>query len=177
MNRLVVERLVNEGHIDSREGVGGNYVGRPLMVRRNDYRQELFNGDVGLIVSDPDNQGFSVVFDSPAGLGDSKGPEPTRLVPVVMVPDAIDCFAMTVHKSQGSEFHQVVVMLPRADSAILTRELFYTAITRVCDQIDPADGVRRPGKLCVVGTEEVVRQAVCRRIRRNSGLRDALTGP
>jgi exodeoxyribonuclease V alpha subunit len=168
LNRLVAHRLASDGLIQTSEG---NFIGRPLMVRRNDYRQNLFNGDVGLVVRDPDVGDLSVLFDS------QSGQESTRRVPVVMIPGAVDCFAMTIHKSQGSEFHQVMVVLPRKETGILTRELLYTAVTRVCDEYDHVTGVRHPGKLCVAGSEEMVRSAVDRGIRRNSGLRQAIEGP
>jgi exodeoxyribonuclease V alpha subunit len=74
-------------------------------------------------------------------------------------------FAITVHKSQGSEFDEVLLILPERDSPVLTRELLYTALTRARNRI------------VVCGRAEVIATAVGRRIRRASGLRDALWGP
>ena len=81
---------------------------------------------------------------------------------------------MTIHKSQGSEFHRVMVVLPTRPSPILTRELLYTAITRVADLADRDTGKCRPGQLRLVGREDVIRTAVRNRIRRTGGLREAL---
>jgi exodeoxyribonuclease V alpha subunit len=76
-----------------------------------------------------------------------------------------DAWAETIHKSQGSEFHQVMVLLPEACSAIVSRELLYTAVTRVCDEGD------QPGRLVLVGSEAVVRHAICTHVQRHSNLR------
>ena len=73
-----------------------------------------------------------------------------------------EVYAMTIHKSQGSEFDEVLLVLPEKDNPLLTRELLYTGITRA----------RR--KLSILASESVIRSAVSRRIERASGLRDAL---
>ena len=92
------------------------YPGRPLLVTENDYGLGLYNGDTGVVVAAGDGR-LSAAFErgrfSPARLG------------------AVDTvYAMTVHKSQGSQFDTAAVLLPDADSPILTRELLYTAVTR-----------------------------------------------
>jgi exodeoxyribonuclease V alpha subunit len=98
----------------------GWYSGRPVMVTRNDYNLSLMNGDVGLCL--PHANGLRVAF--PDGQGGIHWVLPSRLDGVESV------FAMTVHKSQGSEFDHVCVVLPSTSVAVLTRELFYTGITR-----------------------------------------------
>lgn len=98
----------------------GWYAGRPVMVTRNDYALGLMNGDVGLCL--PHARGLRVAFAD--GQGGVRWVLPSRL-------DAVDSvFAMTVHKSQGSEFDHVVLVLPDTAVAVLTRELLYTGITR-----------------------------------------------
>jgi len=98
----------------------GWYAGRPVMVSRNDYALGLMNGDVGLCL--PHAKGLRVAF--PDGQGGVRWVNPTRL-------DAVESvFAMTVHKSQGSEFAHVCLVLPDKAVAVLTRELLYTGITR-----------------------------------------------
>jgi exodeoxyribonuclease V alpha subunit len=97
------------------------YVGRPVMVTRNDYALELMNGDIGLCL--PDAKGvLRVAF--PAVDGGVRWIMPSRLDSVETV------FAMTVHKSQGSEFAHVLLVIPAVESPVLTRELVYTGLTR-----------------------------------------------
>ncbi|PIY30162.1 MAG: exodeoxyribonuclease V subunit alpha, partial [Comamonadaceae bacterium CG_4_10_14_3_um_filter_60_42] len=98
----------------------GWYAGRPVMVTRNDYALKLMNGDVGLCL--PHANGLRVAF--PDGQGGLRWVLPARL-------DAVETvFAMTVHKSQGSEFAHVALVLPDRPVAVLTRELLYTGMTR-----------------------------------------------
>ncbi|MDP8977768.1 MAG: exodeoxyribonuclease V subunit alpha [Actinomycetota bacterium] len=129
------------------------YVGRPVLVTRNDYQLGVFNGDVGVVVARPDGE-VEVAF--PAAAGRVTRVSPTRLEAIETV------HAMTVHKSQGSQFREVVVVLPGPDSPILTRELLYTAVTRASEA------------LTLVGGADAVRAAVARPIQRASGLREAL---
>ncbi|MEM7199961.1 MAG: exodeoxyribonuclease V subunit alpha [Planctomycetota bacterium] len=124
--------------------------GRPLLVTRNDHALELFNGDVGVIAPDPVSGERKAWFPTAA--------EPRALAPARLPPHETT-FAMTVHKAQGSEFDAVALVLPERPSPILTRELVYTALTRA----------RR--SVTVYGTENVLRDAIRRRIDRASGLR------
>lgn len=130
------------------------YTGRPVLVTENDYGMGLFNGDSGVVVLG-DGGRPAVAF--------ARGPQivevsPYRLGTVETV------HAMTIHKSQGSQFATVAVIVPDAASQLLTRELLYTAITRA-----------RTG-LLLVGTEAAIRDAVRRPIARASGLRARLWG-
>ena len=103
----------------------GWYAGRPVMVTRNDYALKLMNGDVGLCL--PHSTGLRVAF--PDGQGGIRWVQPSRL-------DAVESvFAMTVHKSQGSEFDHVCLVLPDQAVAVLTRELLYTGITRAKNRL------------------------------------------
>ena len=97
------------------------YAGRPVMVTRNDYALELMNGDIGLCLPGPDGV-LRVAF--PAVDGGVRWVMPSRLDSVETV------FAMTVHKSQGSEFAHVLLVIPAQESPVLTRELVYTGLTR-----------------------------------------------
>jgi exodeoxyribonuclease V alpha subunit len=140
-----VERWLADGPVSSE---GGWYVGRPVIVTQNDYSLGLFNGDTGVVIARPDG-GLTVAF--------RRGAEIVMVSPSRLA--AVDtAFAMTAHRAQGSEFDEVVVLLPPASSRILTRELLYTAVTRA----------RR--SVVLVGTEESVRAAVSRPIARASGL-------
>lgn len=152
INRLVEEILAGKGMVDP-----GNrwYRGRPVMVTANDYGLKLFNGDVGLVLPDPEQGGRMRVFFA-APDGGVRSLSPLRL------PAHETVYAMTVHKSQGSEFDRVLLVLPETDSPVLSRELVYTGITRA---------KRSAG---IWGNGELFRAALSRRIRRTSGLRDAL---
>lgn len=150
LNRLVEEELARVGLLNARDAW---YDGRPVIVTENDHQLELYNGDVGLVHRDED--GITRVAFGTAG-GGLRWLSPARLPPHETV------FAMTVHKSQGSEFERVALILPAAVSPVLTRELVYTAITRARERI------------VVYGTAEVLQEAVRRRIDRASGLREAL---
>jgi exodeoxyribonuclease V alpha subunit len=131
-----------------------DYVGRPLLVTENDYELGLYNGDTGVIVEGVGERA-AAAFERG---GEVMQFSPLRLGAVETV------YAMTIHKSQGSQFDTAAVLLPGASSRILTRELLYTAVTRA-----------RRG-LILVGTEEAVRQAVARPVARASGLRERLWG-
>ncbi|PUE59934.1 exodeoxyribonuclease V subunit alpha [Limnohabitans curvus] len=110
-------------HVELALGLGQSawYAGRPVMVTRNDYALELMNGDIGLCLPGPDGV-LRVAF--PAVDGGVRWVMPSRLDSVETV------FAMTVHKSQGSEFTHVLLVIPALESPVLTRELVYTGLTR-----------------------------------------------
>ncbi len=141
-----VERWLAEG---SGLPVPGEwYVGRPLLVTSNDYALDVYNGETGVAVRQADGRLRAVVD----GSGRRRDLAPGRL-------DAVETMhAMTIHKSQGSQAREVTVLLPEPGSPLLTRELFYTAITRAQQ------------KVRVVGSPDAVREAVTRRAGRASGL-------
>jgi len=105
------------------------YLGRPVMVTANDYSLELFNGDIGICLPDPADGRMKVWFER--GDGGYRSCLPYR------IPSCETVYGMTIHKSQGSEFREVVVMLPEEESRLLNRQLVYTAVTRAkeCVQI------------------------------------------
>jgi exodeoxyribonuclease V alpha subunit len=131
------------------------YVGRPLIVTENDYSLQLYNGDTGVVVETGEGRRLVAAFQRGGAIAEVS---PTRLAAVDTV------YAMTVHKSQGSQFHTVAFLLPPVTSRVLTRELLYTAVTRAQE------------RLILVGTEESIRAAIERPITRASGLRRALWG-
>jgi exodeoxyribonuclease V alpha subunit len=137
---------LNAGHLH-------HYPGRPIMVTANDYQMDLFNGDIGVIEFSADGTGLAAYFEGSEGL---RAIHPSRL------PAHETVFAMTVHKSQGSEFERIVLVLPEEPSPILTRELLYTALTRA-----------RTGVI-IRGTRNVLAAGIDARVQRASGLRDAL---
>ena len=127
------------------------FAGRPVLVSTNDHVLRLFNGDVGIAL--PDAHGELLVH-----FPDAAAPGGFRAIAPVRLPRHETAFAMTVHKSQGSEFDGVLVMLPEQRSRVLTRELLYTAITRA----------RR--RVTLVAEAPVLEQAIATATVRHSGL-------
>ena len=127
------------------------YPGRPLLVTKNDYGLRLYNGDAGVVVA----TGPASVAAAFERRGEPSPFAPSRLTAIETV------YAMTVHKSQGSQFGTAAVLLPPPTSQILTRELLYTAVTRAARAPDPR------------GTEETIRAAIARPVARASGLAPA----
>jgi len=128
---------------------------RPIMVTRNDYNLGLFNGDIGIIMPDPVNKkSVQAFFRDDSGM--------VRTIAPSLLPGHETAFAMTVHKSQGSEFNRLVLILPDRDSPVLTRELLYTAITRAREKVE------------IWGRKEIFATAVKRKIKRTSGLAQKL---
>ena len=130
----------------------GYYVGRPVIITRNDYITGVFNGDTGIVIR---NDARTVVA-MPGG------PDGIRLVLPSQLAAVETWWAMTIHKSQGSEFAHAVVSLPDARSRVLTRELLYTGITRGKE------------KVTVVASEAALRRAIDSPVARASGLRARL---
>jgi len=133
------------------------YHGRPVLITANDYNLQLFNGDLGIALRDAAADGKLRVFFRAAD-GRPRGLPPARL------PEHETAFATTVHKSQGSEADEIVLILPGQASPVMTRELVYTAVTRARTRVE------------LWGTRAVFEAALGRRLARSSGLRDALWG-
>ena len=150
INRFARMVFAKKGHTGSLNETW--YHGRPVMVTENNYILELFNGDCGVILEhDGEKRGYF-----PANDGSY------RSVPVSMLPSVETVYAMTVHKSQGSEYDSVMIILPENEMTVLTKELIYTAVTRA------------KTKLTVIAQERIIESAVKRTAARNSGLADAL---
>jgi exodeoxyribonuclease V alpha subunit len=126
------------------------YAGKPILVTRNDALLDVYNGDMGVVFRGDSHGEHQVLFEG-AGPGTLREFHPARLPPHETV------YAMTVHKSQGSEFQEVVLVLPEIPSPILTRELLYTAITRART------------KVTVIGSLDVFSQTIDECIERSSG--------
>lgn len=150
-------RRLNEG-MEHALGVARRqrwYAGRPVMIAANDYGLGLFNGDIGIAAVDTSNGELKVWFAGEQGL---RAFAPTRL------PAHETAWAMTVHKSQGSEFDRVLVALrdQAAEAKLLTRELLYTAVTRAKQQVE------------LWGNAAVIEAACQRKVTRLSGLAERL---
>ena len=144
---LQAERLIRKS--------GEWYVGRPVMVTRNDYGTRVYNGDIGVTLADPSRPGSLRVYFLEG--------EQVRSVLATRLRHVETAYAMTVHKSQGSEFSHTVLVLPKAGGAMLARELIYTGITRSRERFT-----------LVTPTAAVLAEAIVRKTRRASGLRGML---
>ena len=128
------------------------FVGRPVLITKNDHGNNLYNGDVGVVCSDKNGE-VRVVFD---------GLVAPREFPTVRLPEVETVHALTIHKSQGSEYQHAIVVLPTGRSRLLTRELLYTGVSRAREQ------------LTIVASESALRTAVNTVVIRASGLADRL---
>jgi exodeoxyribonuclease V alpha subunit len=149
LNQAVEGWLSRAGLIDASTSF---YENRPIIITQNDYALGLFNGDVGVVVKD-DAQRLRVCFEGSQGL---RFLAPGRLPPHETV------FATTIHKSQGSEFDAVSIVLPEAPSLLVGRQLLYTAVTRARQRVD------------LFARADVIKSAIGRSVQRASGLHDAL---
>ena len=155
LNRLLETILREDGSIEEDSHW---YLGRPLMILRNDYDLQLYNGDIGIVWQDP-GQNQRLVYFEREKKGSSHG---YLAVAPARLPQHETVFAMTVHKSQGSEFENILLILPDSENEILTGELLYTGITRARVSV-------------TLWTEEsVFKKAVRKRLNRSSGLQEKL---
>lgn len=147
INQLIRHYLYQQGMIADLEGW---YHGLPIMVTKNDAQMKLFNGDIGIILRD-ESQSLKAYFKTSQG--------EIRAVSPATLPEHESVYAMTVHKSQGSEFKKVQLILSEHLSPIMTRELIYTGITRARERVE------------IWGKTEVFHQAIAQEVKRSSGLR------
>ncbi|QYF92821.1 exodeoxyribonuclease V subunit alpha [Massilia sp. PAMC28688] len=152
LNEVIEQRLGSMGLLRRRSEW---YVGRPVMITRNDYGTRVFNGDIGLTLPDPARPGVLRVYFLE---GDD-----VRSVLATRLRHVETAYAMTVHKSQGSEFRHTVLVLPRERGAMIARELIYTGITRASERFTLVS----PGSA-------ILAEAIARRTRRASGLQDMI---
>jgi len=124
------------------------YSGRPILITQNDYALGLYNGDIGLCLFDDEKA--KVFFEQPDGS--------IKSVLASRIPEHETAYAMTIHKSQGSEFSHALMVLPPEFSPILTRELVYTGITRA------------KNRLSLYSDERIFERALKVRTTRASGL-------
>ena len=159
VNRAAEQMLVRQRLIRPEAALASPwYAHRPVLITRNDYALGLFNGDIGMTLPDDASGGRELFVFFPGALGGTRRFLPYRL------PEHETVYAMTVHKSQGSEFDEVLLVLPDRDSPVLTRELVYTALTRARKTVT------------IWAKRSILAAAITRRIERTSGLRDALWG-
>jgi len=140
-NRIVEQRL-------GMNAASQWYLGRPVLVSSNDRTTGLFNGDVGVVCANSDGSRVAAF----------SGTDEKFRFPVTRLPDVETVHALTIHKSQGSEYEHAIVVLPTHESRILTRELLYTGVTRAVS------------KLTVIATTEAITHAVNNPVRRATGL-------
>jgi len=151
LNHEIEQRLRQQGHIPAH---GEWYPGRPVMITHNDYNLHLYNGDLGIAL--PVEGVLMLVL--------ANGCETFTQISPARLPTHETAYAMTVHKSQGSEFDQVVLLLPNEDSPLLSRELLYTGVTRARHQVT------------LSAAEPILHTACQRKMQRASGLKQQLWG-
>ncbi len=150
LNKRIEGYLYASGHL---KGGGEFYHNRPILITQNQHDLNLFNGDIG-IVRNIDGQTKVYFLDGKDGI---KAFSPAYL------PDVETVFAMTIHKSQGSEFNRVLVVLPKKEEMeLLTRELLYTAVTRAKE------------KVIIQGSKEIILEAIGKQVKRASGIQQRL---
>ena len=150
LNLLLEELLAEKRWISEKRPW---YAGRPVMVTRNDDNISLYNGDIGIAFPDPQDGQLRVFFQNEGGF---------RSIALGRIPEHETAFALTVHKSQGSEFDKVLLILPPAPKEGFTRELLYTGITR-------------SRKWVTIWTqEEIFKSALQKRTQRTSALQERL---
>ncbi|MFO1349267.1 MAG: exodeoxyribonuclease V subunit alpha [Gammaproteobacteria bacterium] len=152
LNEAIEQRLQARRWISARAPW---YAGRPVMITRNDYVLRLYNGDIGIALHDPTHNGELRVFFQTAEGG-------ARSLPPSRLPEHETVYAMTVHKSQGSEFERVALALPATGGRGVTRELLYTGVTRARVAVE------------IWGEAALLANAALRSAQRSSGLRDTL---
>ena len=153
INRLAEEILADAGLIAAGKKPSGNYAGKPLMVTANNYALKLFNGDTGVVW--PADEFSSLVYFPRETAG-------IRAVARERLPEHETVFALTIHKSQGSEFDQLLMVLPDQMNPVLTRQLFYTGLTRARKSVH------------ILAPESILRATIATQLQRRSGLTDAL---
>lgn len=153
INRLAEEILAEAGLVTPDRIKSGSYAGKPLMVTANNYALKLFNGDTGVVW--PNGGGASLIYfpDETGGI---------RAVARERLPEHESVFALTIHKSQGSEFDHVLMVLPDKTSPVLTRQLFYTGLTRARKSVR------------ILAPEMILRATIATPMQRMSGLTEAL---
>ncbi len=155
VSRQIEQRLRVELDID-RDATW--FAGRSIMISQNDYPQRLFNGDLGICWPDADGD-LRVWFDSI----DASGARSVRALSPNALPEHQSASAITIHKSQGSEYgHVGIVLPPLADNRVLSRQLLYTALSRARRSVE------------IWGSIEIIDAALARRVRRESGLLAAI---
>jgi exodeoxyribonuclease V alpha subunit len=154
INRQVIAALIRAGFPCRLDGW---FPGRPVLITRNDYTLNLYNGDVGLCLAEENTGELKAWF-----IGDDLRP---RGYALGILPPCETAFAMTIHKSQGSEWPEVVVVFPEEDTPLLTRELVYTAVTRARSAV------------CLVSAQPLLSLAISRRTSRCSGLLQLFSKP
>ncbi len=145
---VAIERILEEAGLLSPHSIW--YSGRPIMITRNDYQLGLFNGDMGVCFKQ-ENGDMAVAFPPSSG-------NEIRWFSPFQLPPCETAFALTIHKSQGSEYERVALVLPERDSRVMTRELIYTGLTRARSQV------------AIFASSASLAAALARRVDRASGL-------
>lgn len=151
LNRMIESTLFSKAYVSGSQGL---YAGKPIMITKNDYKLGLFNGDVGIIWQN-ENGGLSAYF--------LRENNTLKSVSIHSILYFETTYAMTIHKTQGSEFTQVAVILPDYNQTFLSQQLLYTAVTRARNKVD------------ILASKEVLLGALQHKTQRISGIEKRLT--
>ena len=156
LNKIIEKILSEAGLIYPKTEL---YEKLPIMITKNDYRLNLYNGDTGIIAYDPSSKAVLKAWFKSV---DNDKKTALRSYHLTQIPAYDISYAISVHKSQGSEFNIVQLILPDSNNPVLTRELLYTGITRTRHRVS------------IYGQESIFKKAVEQKISRVSGLKDKL---
>lgn len=152
-NRLAEKWFCRKVNLSINKLFTSHYRGQPVMITENSYDMNLYNGDVGLFVNEED------IFFTDKNSGDG-----FRIINVRRLPSFVTAYAITIHKSQGSEFNASAILLGKEDTPLLTRELIYTALSRSRESAT------------VFADYAIINSAIMRPTRKESGLKEAICG-
>jgi len=159
LNSATIKALKKRKLIASKPN--SNWIGQPILITQNDRASGRFNGDIGLVVNRTDeNNNIHLMVAFPGN--SDEGLEAVEYLAPIRLPNHETAFAMTIHKSQGSEFEHALIVLPTKESPILTRELIYTGVTR---------GKKR---ITILSDKKVLLEGLTKRVKRASGLAELL---
>lgn len=144
-----IEQILHQKGLIKLNKFEKNYIGRPIIILRNELSLGLSNGDTGILLLNSKNK-LSAFFLCPKKI--------IKIIPIYQLPKYETCFAITIHKSQGSEFQNITIILPNQYTPILTKELLYTAVTRARKN------------LVLYATDQVITYSVNLNLQRHSGL-------
>lgn len=150
INRYLMKKIIElDANLFSIGFAGRYFNGMPIIINRNDYIKELYNGDTGIVIKTRDNYYYGVFC---------KGNQ-YRFFPMDSLVNYEPAFSITVHKSQGSEYNNVLLIFPNAiENPLLNKEMIYTGLTRAKDNV------------FLLGKREIIKQAISQKIERESGM-------
>lgn len=166
INQAIVKKLLASGK-NEKELYKDFFPGQVVMITRNDNITGVKNGEIGIVAKSSEHNDSLMLFLPPA---ESSADNRLRVISTTRLTDYDNGFAMTIHKSQGSEFLRICMVLPYKTNQLLTRELIYTGITRVKMLDKSKDPNHISGKLLLIGSKECFAEGCKKTVQRHSGI-------